>query len=156
MRAEAADGFRRFAANGTAALIWRVSLTAGLAILLGWASGSSQADPGSLPTAFRAAPPPVTTPGKKEVRITPILPKKPEEIRGQLYAFSFEKKPWRSVFDWLVENSGKPVVGNHFPTSTFTFLSPKGKRYTMPEVIDIINEGLLSNSMTQKYYMINR
>ena len=28
--------------------------------------------------------------------------------------------------------------------------------YTLPEVIDIINEGMLANAATNKYYLINR
>ncbi|HZY87349.1 MAG TPA: hypothetical protein VFE78_21110, partial [Gemmataceae bacterium] len=71
-------------------------------------------------------------------------------------AFSMDGKPWSSVFEWLSEQTGKPINTSHKPTGTFSFISPAGKKYTIPEVIDIINEGLLANSATQKYYLINR
>ena len=41
------------------------------------------------------------------------------------------------------------------PTGTFTFIGPEKKSYTLPEVIDIINDGLLSAEPTQKYYLIH-
>ena len=65
-------------------------------------------------------------------------------------------KPWQAVFTWLTDETGKPVITVYKPTGSLTFIGPANKEYTMPEVIDIINEGLLSNSQTQKYYLINR
>src|SRR5262249_30862995 len=69
---------------------------------------------------------------------------------------SMSGKKWDFVFKWLAENSGKEVHASHNPTGTFTFNSPTGKRYTIPEVFDIINEALLSNPPTARYLLLER
>ena len=70
--------------------------------------------------------------------------------------FAMDGKAWKTVFSWLVDETGKPVISVYIPTGSLTFVGPANKSYTIPEVIDIINEGLLSNSQTQKFYLINR
>jgi hypothetical protein len=65
---------------------------------------------------------------------------------------AFDNTPWRKVFEWLTELTGKPVITNFQPTGPLTFQGPPGKEYTIPEVIDIINEGLLP----YKFQMIQR
>src|SRR5262249_37573668 len=59
------------------------------------------------------------------------------------------------VFKLLTSITGKPVSATAIPTGTFTFIGPPGKKYTIPEVIDIINGGLLSAPATQKYLLIH-
>ncbi|MFO0879228.1 MAG: secretin N-terminal domain-containing protein [Gemmataceae bacterium] len=126
-----------------------------LAVLVIWSSSASHADPGRIVTTrtSTAAPPPSVT-----VVPPPALPSRVEvkPTDEKLYAFTMEKKPWGSVFNWLAEQTGKPIVANALPSGTFTFTNPKGKKYTLAEVIDIINDGLMANAATQKYYMINR
>ena len=70
-------------------------------------------------------------------------------------AFAMDGKPWDAVFKWLANETGKEVIYNFKPTGTFSFIGKEKKTYTIPEVIDIINAGLLSASQTQKYYLIN-
>jgi type II secretory pathway component GspD/PulD (secretin) len=72
------------------------------------------------------------------------------------FTFAISAKPWREVFKWLTDVSGKPVISSAFPTGTCTIETPPGKQYTLPEIIDLINEALLSGSATQKYLLINR
>jgi hypothetical protein len=69
--------------------------------------------------------------------------------------FSMSEKPWSSVFAWLSEQTGKPVIVSSKPTGSFSFNSPDGRKYTVPEVVDIINQALLSAEKTNKYYLIN-
>jgi hypothetical protein len=76
-------------------------------------------------------------------------PKKPEE---KTYAFEMRDKPWAAVFEWYAETSGLGFTGSFKPTGTFTFIPPPGKKYTLPEITDIINEGLLS----QKGLLVRR
>jgi len=58
--------------------------------------------------------------------------------------FSMTNKPWNEVIEWLVDQSGLSYISVHpVPTGTFNFISPKGATYSLPQVIDIINEGLL-------------
>src|SRR5437867_2021244 len=74
---------------------------------------------------------------------------KPAEKR---VAFTMDGKPWGEVLTWLTELTGLPISGPHKPTGTIVFTPPKGKTYTIPEIIDILNEGLL----LQKYVLIRR
>jgi type II secretory pathway component GspD/PulD (secretin) len=68
--------------------------------------------------------------------------------------FQMRNKPWNEVLEWLADQTGIPVSTDYHPTGTFTFIAPKAgsQRYTIPQVIDIINEQLTS----QKYVLIRR
>ncbi len=69
-------------------------------------------------------------------------------------SFTFEMcaKPWGTVFEWLTDKSGKPFISTNHPSGTFNFIGQQNKKYTLPQVIDIINDGLL----THKYILLNR
>jgi general secretion pathway protein D len=83
--------------------------------------------------------------------------KKPEgEEPEKKYEFRMEGKPWKAVFELLTSLTEKPVMGPYVPTGSLTFIGPPGKKYSVPDIIDIINEGLLTNESTQRYYLINR
>ncbi len=75
---------------------------------------------------------------------------------GKKVAFAFDSKPWAGVFEWMTNQTDLPIITTYKPSGTFTFQGPPGKLYTIPEVIDIINEALLANSETQKFYLIRR
>lgn len=75
-------------------------------------------------------------------------PKSPEK----LVAFEMRDKPWGSVLEWLTDQTGLPVITAQKPTGTFTFIAPRMKQYSIPDVIDILNEALLA----QKYVLIRR
>src|SRR5947209_1421443 len=64
-------------------------------------------------------------------------------------SFEFRNKPWPDVLEWLAEQSGLEVVTSQQPTGTVTFIAPKNKakKYTIPQVIDILNERLLSQKL---------
>src|SRR5262249_44773168 len=70
------------------------------------------------------------------------------------FAFEFRNKPWGSMFDWLSDQTGLPVTITSKPTGTFSFISTqgRGKQYTLPEIIDILNEALSD----QQYLLIRR
>jgi len=75
--------------------------------------------------------------------------------------FEMRDKPWRQVFAWLSDQTGLPVISVSPPTGTFTFISPRGvdkqpRAYTMAEIIDFLNEGLLAGPGTQQYVLIRR
>src|SRR5207248_485241 len=57
-----------------------------------------------------------------------------------------------AVFEWLTEKTGREVVYTHPPAGTVNFIGPKGKKYTIPQIIDIINDGLLQG----KWVLLNR
>jgi RNA polymerase sigma factor (sigma-70 family) len=74
---------------------------------------------------------------------------------AKTYSLEMRNKPWATVFEWLSDQTGKPVITPFKPTGTFTFVGPPGGKYTLPEVIDILNEAL-SSSATQRYELIDR
>ena len=75
------------------------------------------------------------------------------EPKGKLFNFEMRGKPWTSVFEWLADNTDRKFVGpNISPTGTFNVITPKGQKYTIPQIIDMINDGLLS----QKWVLLNR
>jgi hypothetical protein len=74
--------------------------------------------------------------------------KDPLKEPGKRAAFEFRNKPWGQVFEWLSDTTGLPVVGVIKPTGSFTFIPPDAnKRYTLPQIMDILNEALLQQKM---------
>jgi type II secretory pathway component GspD/PulD (secretin) len=61
-------------------------------------------------------------------------------------------KPWGSVLEWLADQTGLTVNSNYKPTGTFTFIAPQRstQQYSLPQVIDVLNEALAG----QKYILI--
>jgi len=64
---------------------------------------------------------------------------------------------WVDVLDWFSKESGLPFISTHKPTGTFTFNPPPGpdgkpREYTIPEVMDILNEALVQ----QKFLLVRR
>ncbi len=81
----------------------------------------------------------------------------PEKKEEKTYPFiAMNGKPWSAVWKWLTEETGKEVINTSGPvSSTFSFTGPEKKSYTLPDVIDLINAGLLANSPTAKFCLIN-
>src|SRR5262249_20865699 len=104
--------------------------------MLAWAPALSQAQP------------PEKMPRADEPGALLATPKKPQPT----IAFAMDKKPWPQVIEWLTDQTGLPVITTYNPTGTFTFTPPKGQKYTIPEVIDILNSAL----EPQKYLIIKR
>src|SRR5262245_22681250 len=95
-----------------------------------------------------------------DVKPTIILPAESKtdtpKSEKALYHFEMRQKPWREVLEWLADRTQLAFIGVHIPTGTFTFVPPKGKQYTIGQIIDIVNEGLLTTDNTQKYILIRR
>lgn len=68
------------------------------------------------------------------------------------FTFEMRQKPWATVFEWLTDKTGRPFISRTIPTGTFSFIARAGQKYTLPQVIDIINDGLI----LQKYVLLNR
>lgn len=80
---------------------------------------------------------------------------KPREEKR--FAFEMRGLGWKQVLEWLSDQSGLPYASKYPPPpGSFTFISPiKGKTpktYTLPEVIDLMNDSL---SM-QGYLLVRR
>jgi type II secretion system protein D len=94
---------------------------------------------------------PDTAAAKKADEAKPEPGAKPAE---KTFKFEFRGKAWRDVLEWFSDISGLPYIGSNTPTGTFTFISPKTgpREYTIPQIIDILNEALLA----QKYILIRK
>jgi type II secretory pathway component GspD/PulD (secretin) len=88
-----------------------------------------------------------TIKGLEEKETGEARPAKPAEKR---FAFELRDKLWNNVFEWLAEQTGLQVISPSLPRGTFTVISPANKTYTIPEIIDLLNDAL----MTQKYRLI--
>jgi hypothetical protein len=71
---------------------------------------------------------------------------------SQLYSFEMRGKPWSAVFEWLTDKTGRGFSSTNNPSGTRNVITPKGKKYTIPQIIDLVNDGLLS----QKWVLLNR
>src|SRR4051794_27227093 len=78
-----------------------------------------------------------------KVRVPTATPKNPER-----FAFELRDADWTGeggVLAWLSDKTGLPVITSLKPAGRFTFEPPRGAnapRYTIPEIIDILNETL--------------
>jgi type II secretory pathway component GspD/PulD (secretin) len=75
-----------------------------------------------------------------------IDPDKPpaKQAETKRFAVSFQEKPWKDVFAWLTDQTGKPVIAATMPTGTFTLVTPQGRTFTLPEILDCINDALVA------------
>jgi RNA polymerase sigma factor (sigma-70 family) len=120
---------------------------------------------GALARPTAGADPAAQPGGGSQVKGQPPAPAKvppqPDRAGGgpaaeKRYAFEMRDKPWAQVFEWLSEQTGLAFVSPYKPTGTFTFVPPKGKQYTIPEIFDFINDALLANTNAQKYLLLRR
>jgi type II secretion system protein D len=85
-------------------------------------------------------------------------PDKPADTKKKEKTFNFvmEKKKWSEVFEFLTDKTGLPFIGVNVPQGTFNFIPPKGKEYSLGEIVDIINDALLTNPENQKWLFVRR
>jgi hypothetical protein len=81
---------------------------------------------------------------------------KPPVVIGKNVILSLDGKPWKEVFRFLAEVTGKPVARMRSPAGSFTLAGPEQESYTVPEFLDIVNAGLLSDYMEVKYVLLDR
>src|SRR5713226_180546 len=107
-----------------------------LGALLALSGGTAQAQPIVIDPPEKNPPAPAPAP-------MPPAVKPAEEPR---YAFEMRDKPWIDVFEWLNDKTKLAIYAIDKPTGTFTYIGAKAvgqpPSYTIPEVIDILNEGL--------------
>jgi hypothetical protein len=59
------------------------------------------------------------------------------------YTIEMRDMPWKSVWEWLTDKTGKVFnSGASSVPGSLNFIGKKGRKYTMPQIIDIINDGL--------------
>jgi type II secretion system protein D len=126
-----------------------------LGIVLAISGGYASAQESPFLEAPNPQQPPATKPSESPMPMAPMEQAKPAND-GRV-EFEMRDKRWIEVLEWLADKTGLPFVGTHHPQGTFTFISPRrpgqpAPRYTIPEVIDIINEKL----MDEHYLLIRR
>src|SRR5262249_8526173 len=119
-----------------------------LGVLAFW--GLTAAPAGAQPQA--AEKPKVETPVTKGEGIAPKI-----KLSEKKVAFEMRNAPWSKVMEWLGGQTGLQFTGKINATGTFNYIGPQTigkepKKLSIPEVIDIINETLLS----ENYLLIRR
>jgi type II secretory pathway component GspD/PulD (secretin) len=81
----------------------------------------------------------------------------PAEVKpaaAKRFTFEMRGTSWNKVLEWLADQSGLAVSTDLKPTGTFTFITPATRKdgYTLPEIIDLLNEALAS----QNYLLVRR
>ncbi len=96
---------------------------------------------------------------RKRNRKTRIRNRKTGQVdtkKEKTYNFAMAKQPWSQVFQFITDKTDLPFIGVNVPTGTFTFTPPKGREYTLGEIVDIINDALLTQAENQKWLFIRR
>jgi uncharacterized protein (TIGR03067 family) len=75
--------------------------------------------------------------------------------REKRYPFEMKDKPWKDVMEWFADVSGLRYTGKETPPGKFTFTPAKGKEYTIPEIVDVINDALLADKKAP-YLLVRR
>src|SRR5262249_28753341 len=71
----------------------------------------------------------------------------PAKDKDMFLTFEVRSMPWARVLEWLSDRTGKPVISTIKPPSgKLNIISPK-KKYTLPQVMDLINEFLMEEKL---------
>ncbi|WP_238537819.1 hypothetical protein, partial [Zavarzinella formosa] len=95
--------------------------------------------------------PKVEVPKVEVPSLTPKPPAKPV-VKEKLVTFAMSDKPWAKVIEWYAAETGLAFLSTEkAPDGTFNFIPPKtstgeARKYTLSEVTDVINEGLMSKN----------
>ena len=107
-------------------------LAAGLGIgVAGWADVQAPAPPSPMKKSGTDAPAPA-----------------PEKT----HTLYFAKANWPEVLDWFAKESGLTPILTIQPTGSVDIKPPMGKKFTMGEVVDLLNEAMAQ----QKFILIRR
>lgn len=71
-----------------------------------------------------------------------VEPKPQAEVRT--YTFEMSNKPWSQVFAWLADQTSSQFIAQTTPTGTFSFVSASQRKYSLPQIVDILNEVLVA------------
>jgi type II secretory pathway component GspD/PulD (secretin) len=63
-------------------------------------------------------------------------------VPQKAYSVAFTNVPWTDVLDWFEKETGLVLIGTTLPKGTVTIKTEAGKKYTIPEVVDLLNRSL--------------
>jgi general secretion pathway protein D len=75
-----------------------------------------------------------------------VQPAAPAAAPEKTVTFSFDGKPWSEVLDWFKQESGLAIITTFVPTGSAKISSDPKKKYTIPEVVDVLNEALAAQN----------
>jgi general secretion pathway protein D len=75
-----------------------------------------------------------------------VQPATPAAAPEKTVTFSFDGKPWPEVLDWFKQESGLAIITTFVPTGSAKISSDPKKKYTIPEVVDVLNEALAAQN----------
>jgi type II secretion system protein D len=65
------------------------------------------------------------------------------------FGVNFSGTSWQSVLEWFSKASGQAMIGGEVPPGSFTYISPDpSRKYTIPEIVDILNDALQAQNYT--------
>jgi hypothetical protein len=68
------------------------------------------------------------------------------DVKGKTFLVEMRAKPWATNFEWLTDQTGMPFVSKiPPPPGTFNFIGKAGQRYSLGELIDLLNDGLAAH-----------
>jgi type II secretory pathway component GspD/PulD (secretin) len=83
-----------------------------------------------------------------------LAQQKKEDVSQKLVTLEMRDKPWPQVLEWLSDASGLPVfTGDHKPTGTFTYITPRRgpgqppEKKTISDVVDELNAALRTKKL---------
>jgi hypothetical protein len=76
----------------------------------------------------------------------------PPDGPADTFSIEMRNKPWRSVLEWLSDQTGIRYQANYLPPGSFTFIPQGKKSFTLSEVIDLLNDTLSA----QGYLLVRR
>jgi type II secretion system protein D len=83
----------------------------------------------------------------------------PPAKKGRTYKLIANGEKWESIIEWFTDISGLTYAeGSVKPSGTLTLVPPKGAKneYTLPEIIDFLNEALLARKASERYLLVRR
>ncbi len=92
-------------------------------------------------------------PQKEQKRAAEVAAQQKQAKEEQkTYLFEMNNKKWDVVLEWLADQTGRPFISNIRPKGSINFKAKPSEKYTIPQIMDIINDALLP----QKMILLNR
>jgi hypothetical protein len=115
--------------------------------------GNAETLAAALKEQFKGSPVKIEAVGKDQILVYATAPDHAKVIQAMRFQFSMDSEKWENVFAWLTRETGIPVLANSYPSGRFSFQGPAGNRYSLDEIVDIINGGLLCPREETKYFL---
>jgi hypothetical protein len=81
-------------------------------------------------------------------------PEEQEEKDAPKYEFNMNGRPWKEVLLWLHQKTGLAIVGVTIPSDPFVADISPGKKYSIAEIINLVNKAPKVAGQGPKYYLI--